>query len=65
VARQLASSAMIPAASCRSNMGMPNISQYVLRGCGSSVYSMPSAQSLFKAIVDLPGDLLVAQVGQE
>ena len=28
-----------------SNMGLPNISQYVLRGCGSSVYSMETAQS--------------------
>src|SRR5690606_9172033 len=34
----------MPAASRRSNMGMPNISQYVLRGCGSSVYSIDTAQ---------------------
>src|SRR5207247_10555513 len=29
-----------------SNIGMPNISQQVLRGCVSSVYSMPMAQPL-------------------
>ena len=35
---------MTPAASRRSNIGIPNISQYVLRGCGSSVYSSEIAQ---------------------
>ena len=34
---------MAPAASLRSNIGLPNISQYVLRGCGSSVYSTETA----------------------
>src|SRR5919206_736034 len=39
----------MPAASFRSNIGLPNISQYVLRGCGSSVYSTLTAQSFFSA----------------
>src|SRR5512135_3384187 len=39
----------MPAGSRRSNIGLPNISQNVLRGCGSSVYSMPIAQPLSSA----------------
>src|SRR6476620_7330154 len=39
----------MPAGSFRSNIGLPNISQYVLRGCGSSVYSIPIAQPFLSA----------------
>src|SRR5689334_5281292 len=39
----------IPAGSLRSNIGLPYISQYVLRGCGSSVYSTLTAQPLLSA----------------
>src|SRR5262249_15783505 len=44
VFRQALTSVMTPAASRMSNIGGPNISQYVLRGCGSSVYSTDTAQ---------------------
>src|SRR5689334_8393311 len=39
----------IPAGSLRSNIGLPYISQYVLRGCGSSVYSTLTAQPFLSA----------------
>ncbi len=44
---------------------MPHISQYVLRGCGSSVYSSDTAQLLFERVFHLLRDLLVGEVGQE
>src|SRR5215813_13813457 len=39
----------MPAGSLRSNIGLPYISQYVLRGCGSSVYSTLTAQPFLSA----------------